>query len=77
MTASHQHPRPPAELRLWSWLSIALLLLFIGLGAITRTRWVGAAVLVAGAIVQVVFGAMTATNRETAIPCRGVCRAWR
>jgi hypothetical protein len=64
MMASQHHPRPPAELRLWTWLSMALLLLFFGLGAIMWSRWGGAIVLLSGAIVQVVFGAMTATNRD-------------
>lgn len=59
--------RPPTELRLWTWLSLGLLVLLFVVGAFTTNRAVAAAVLVAGGMIQVVFGTMAALNsRELA-----------
>jgi NADH:ubiquinone oxidoreductase subunit 4 (subunit M) len=45
-------------------LSLGLLLLFVGLGAVTQNRRAAAAILVTGGVVQLVFGALVAVNRR-------------
>jgi hypothetical protein len=49
---------------MWNWLSVGLLVLLFGLGAVTRSRWVEALILVAGGIVQILFGGLAAANRD-------------
>jgi hypothetical protein len=55
---------PPTELRIWNWLSLGLLALFFGLGAVTWNRWAAAAILTSGGIVQLVFGSLAGVNRR-------------
>jgi hypothetical protein len=62
MGDDQRRPAPPTELRIWNWLSLVLLALFFGLAALTQSRWVAAAVLVAGGLVQL-FGGLAALNR--------------
>jgi hypothetical protein len=51
-------------LRVWNWLSIGLLVLLFAVGVMTASRVTEAAILVAGGLVQVVFGTMPAANRR-------------
>jgi hypothetical protein len=62
MEGDTRRPTPPTELRIWDWLSLGLLLLFFGLGAVTQSRWVGASIVFAGGIVQLIFGTLAAVN---------------
>jgi hypothetical protein len=64
MDGGQRRPAPPVELRIWNGLSLALALLFFGLGALTRARWIAAPILVAFGGGQLVFGAMAAANRN-------------
>jgi hypothetical protein len=54
----------PTELRLWNWITLALLALFIVAGALSAPRWVAALILYAGGAVQVVFGGLATINRR-------------
>jgi len=57
-----RRPTAPTELRIWNWLSLGLLVLFFGLGAVTHSRSMLALILVAGGIVQLMFGTLAAVN---------------